>query len=153
MVPSLRNRLALVVLLGAMTVPALAGNLRGLTHILVCEEAVERPFSVEILPEGEAVVASSQTIEPDDARVCGGLAVDLRAHVEGDRLYLDVVLTNDTTIPWAGTVGLDVSTPDVVVTVPAYGGTVDPSETAVARLELRLAEGVTDIDGTLLLGP
>lgn len=153
MVPSLRNRLALVVLLGAMIVPALAGNLRGLTHVLVCEESVARPFVIEILADGEAVVGSAQTIESDEERVCGGLQVDLRAHLDGDRLDIDVVLTNETSIPWVGTVGLAVATPAVDVVVPANAGKVEPGESSTVRLTLRLGEGVTDIDGTLLVGP
>lgn len=153
MVSSLRNRFALIVLLGAMLVPALAGNLRGLTHVLVCEESVERPFVVEILDNGEAVVGSAQTIESDEERVCGGLLVDLRAHLDGDRLDIEVVLSNETSIPWAGTVGLAVATPEVDVVVPASTGTVEPGESSAVRLTLQLSEGVTDIDGTLLLGP
>ncbi len=153
MVPSLHNRLALIVLLGAMLVPALSGNLRGLTHLLVCEEAVERPFLVEILPDGQAVVGSAQTIEFDDTRVCAGLLVDIRAQVTGDQLDLDVILSNDTAAAWTGTVGLTVATPNVDVVVPATAGTVQPGEASTVRLTLRLAEGVTDIDGTLLLGP
>ncbi len=153
MVSSLRHRLALIVLLGAMVVPALSGNLRGLTHVLVCEESVERPFSVEIGPGGEAIVTGSLTIERDSPHVCGGLLVDMGAQVFDDRLDLDVRLTNDTAIPWAGTVGLDIATPAVEVIVPARAGTVEPGETATVRLGLRLPRGATDIDGTLLLGP
>lgn len=153
MVPSLRNRLALFVLLGVLTIPALSGNLRGLTHLLVCEQAVARPFLVEVLPDGQAIVASAQTINVDDAPLCGGLAVDLRAQVDGDRLDLDVILVNDSTIPWAGTVGLEVSNPNVDLVVPASAGRVEAGESATVRLTMRLARGVTDIDGTLLLGP
>ncbi len=153
MVPSLRNRLALFVFIGVLTIPALSGNLRGLTHLLVCEEAVSRPFLVEILPDGQAIVASAHTIEADDAPLCGGLVVDLRAGIDGEELDLDVILANESTVPWAGTVSLDISTPNVGLVVPARAGRVEAGERSTVRLTMRLAKGVTDIDGTLLLGP
>jgi hypothetical protein len=151
-VPSLRNRLALVVFIGALLIPAVAGNLRGLTHVLVCEEPIAQPFFVQIL-DGEATVGSSFVLDDEVSSACGGLSVDLRSALDGDQLDLEVILTNETELSWSGTVGLTVATAGVDAVVPARTGTVGPDSTASLTLTMNLNAGVTDIDGTLLLGP
>lgn len=152
MVSSLRNRLALVVFIGVLLIPALAGNLRGLTHVLVCEEPIAQPFFVQIL-DGEATVGSAFVLDDEASSACRGLSVDLRASLAGERLDLEVVLTNETELAWSGTVGLTVATAGVDVVIPARTGTVGPDSTSSVTLTMQLDDGVTDIDGTLLLGP
>lgn len=152
MVSSLRNRFALIVFIGALLIPAVAGNLRGLTHVLVCEEPISRPFFVQIL-DGEVTVGSALVVTDEAASACRGLSVDLRASLEGDRLDLDVVLTNETELPWSGTVGLAVETEGADAVIPARTGTVEAASTSTVTLSVHLSEGVTGIDGTLLLGP
>ncbi len=152
MVSSLRNRLALVVFIGVLLIPAVAGNLRGLTHVLVCEEPISRPFFVQIL-DGEATVGSAIVVTDEATSACRGLSVDLRAALDGDRLDLEVLLTNETDLSWRGTVGLAVETEGADVIIPARTGTVDASSTSSVTLSVNLSEGITDIDGTLLLGP
>lgn len=152
MVSSLRNRLALVVFIGVLLIPALAGNLRGLTHVLVCEEPIAQPFFVQIL-DGEATVGSAFVLDDEASSACRGLSVDLRASLAGERLDLEVVLTNETELTWSGTVGLTVATAGVDVVIPARTGTVGPDSTSSVTLTMQLDDGVTDIDGTLLLGP
>ncbi|NND83764.1 MAG: hypothetical protein HKN46_01295 [Acidimicrobiia bacterium] len=152
MVPSLRNRFALAVFIGALLIPAVAGNLRGLTHVLVCEEPISQPFFVQIL-DGEATVGSSFVLDDEATSACGGISVDLRSALDGDRLDLEVILTNDTDLSWSGTVGLTVATAGVDAVIPARTGTVGPATTSSVTLTMNLDDGVTDIDGTLLLGP
>lgn len=175
MVTSLQQRLALAVLVGVLLIPSLAGNLRGLTHLLTCEEGVAEAFAIAGLDGGDPLLTSSTELSnpalddeptPDagaqlattspDGLLCGALRVQLSAEaVADDLVLLTVDVTNDSDLPWSGT--LDLAADGDAVTVgsglSATVGRVEPGESATTALELRVPPGQTDLAGTLLLGP
>lgn len=67
MVTSLRQRIAIAVLVGVMVIPLLMSSLGGIGQLLACESVVAQPFSVTPT-EGGTVVASSRVLDrPADA--------------------------------------------------------------------------------------
>ena len=181
MVSSLQQRFALVALVGVLLIPLLASNLRGLTHLLTCSEAVAQPFAITGLADGTPSITSSTTLERDDGTDAGGdggqgdgqdpgpdsgrdggellcdaLVVELSASDDGpDRVLLRVAVTNDSQLPWRGTLDLTADGEQVQVDsgLSAPLGRVEPGATEEATLVLRVPPGQTELAGTLLLGP
>lgn len=148
---SLRQRLALVALLGVFLIPIGTSSLRGLTHLLTCQEAAQVPFSVQLSENGEASMASSSVIERGvDPTLCGGLTLDLAASGGTDGLVtMTVPITNATDRQWQGTVQLSLGD----ISLPVDIGRIEPGQTATDEVDLTLANGSYDISGTLLIGP
>jgi|GEM_PF-984689 len=167
MVTSLQQRVALFALVGVLLIPLLATNLRGLTHLLTCSEGVEQPFAITGLGDDEPSITSSTTLERgDDAGsapagaaddlLCDALRVQLSATGDGaDRVLLEVAVSNDSDLPWRGTLDLAAQGDSVRIDsgLTARIGEVAPGETARTTLSLRVPPGQTDLSGTLLLGP
>lgn len=169
MTASLQQRLALVALVGILLVPVLATNMRGLTHLLTCSEDVTQQFAVQGLGDQDAMLTSSTVVERDGAvgandlevvqasggQLCDALRVDVSARATAaDRVELTVALTNDSELPWSGTVGLAAAGTEVGGgRMNASVGRVEPGERASTTLRLRVPAGQTEIGGTLLLGP
>ncbi|MGH9195829.1 MAG: hypothetical protein ACRD1T_08825, partial [Acidimicrobiia bacterium] len=78
---SLRSRLAFIALLGAFLIPLGLSSLRGLEHVLTCDQSAETPFTILIDEGGEAQIQSSTgKITPSSLQgLCGGLFLDMRA--------------------------------------------------------------------------
>ena len=58
----LRSRVALAALIGVFLIPIVGTSMRGLTHVLTCEDQVETPFTV-VIDEGAApIVLSSRQL-------------------------------------------------------------------------------------------
>lgn len=182
MVTSLQQRVALVALVGVLLIPLLASNLRGLTHLLTCSEAVAQPFAITGLDDGAPSITSSTTLERGDGTdadddgggqgdgqdsgqdsgqdggelLCDALVVELSASDDGpDRVLLRVAVTNESQLPWRGTLDLAADGEQVQVDsgLSAPLGRVEPGTTEQATLVLRVPPGQTELAGTLLLGP
>ncbi|GBD83960.1 hypothetical protein BMS3Abin02_00344 [bacterium BMS3Abin02] len=147
----LKSRVAIVLILGIFLIPIATSSLRGLTHVLTCEENVAAPFSVVVAEDGSAVVTSSATGQAGgDSGLCGGLAVDLRARAKPDgRLDLTVLVTNNSAYPWQGTVDLSLNR----TVIPVAIGRIDPAETGTDTVAFRLDPGTHELTGSLLVGP
>jgi hypothetical protein len=151
---SLRAKMAAVVLLGIFFIPFATSDLRGLSHVLSCSDAVTASLYVDRGTEdGGAVLGSAATLTRDDAGVglCGGLRVDLQLQsTRDDRADVLVSITNDTEHDWQGTVELDFDGAPVPVTI----GSIAEGETATDTVQVRLPEGrAYKITGELLIGP
>lgn len=148
---SLRLRIALAALLGVLLIPIGMSSLRGLTHVLTCQEATEIPFSIVTPQQGRPTVTSSQLIERGaEPGVCGGLVLELAVRtLSEDKVELVVPIRNETDFDWRGTVALDVGGTRVPVDV----GTIRSGDTATDTLELRIDEGTVELSGSVLVGP
>jgi hypothetical protein len=148
----LRAKMALVGLFAILLIPIYTSSLRGLTHILTCEEQTDAEFSVQVDDDGEAVLSSSQVITRDDDRtLCGGLVVDFEVG-EGDPGHVDITMTitNTSEDDWHGTVGLEFDGIDIPVGI----GAIDAGEAADDTVTARIRNGQDYvIQGRLLIGP
>jgi hypothetical protein len=151
-VPSiLRSRAALAVMLGAFLIPIGMSSLRGLTHVLTCDDEVTTPFTLVVPERGEPTVVSSTTIERgQEGGLCGGLFVNPEAEAEGPgRVAMTLPIQNRTEFPWQGTVKLVLGD----ITVPVGIGEIPAGETESDTVHLDLDPGSHEISGSLLIGP
>lgn len=151
-VPSiLRSRAALAVMLGAFLIPIGMSSLRGLTHVLTCDEEVTTPFTLIVPERGEPTVVSSSVIERgQESGLCGGLFVNPQAQAEGPRQVAMILpIENRTDFPWQGTVKLVLGD----ITVPVGIGEIPAGETESDTVHLDLDPGSHEISGSLLIGP
>jgi hypothetical protein len=154
---ALRAQVALIGLLGVLLIPIGTSSLRGLTHILTCQESAATPFSIEVPADGPPLITSSQILErnPDgsipDRSVCGGLTLDLLiGSREEDRAEATLAITNESEYGWRGSVQIKLDDIDIPIDI----GEIGAGETAEDTFELRLDEGRTyAIEGDLLVGP
>lgn len=149
----LRPRLALIVLLGVFLIPIVVGSMRGLTHVLTCQEQVRTPFTIGLEEDEGPQLGSSLVLERGDEEepgLCGGLTLDVQARpLDDDRVELTLPITNGTDSPWRGTVNLEVEE----VTVPIGIDEIPPGETRTDTVTLRLDRGTHEVGGSLLIGP
>ncbi len=151
-VPStLRARVALFLLIGAFLIPVVLTTLRGLTHVLTCEETVREPFAFQIVPGADPIQISTGLIrrgEPET--LCGGLSVQLSARSRDQHtIALQVPITNESPHPWNGTVLLQLGGTSLPVDI----GSVEPGGTESDTLLLDLDPGMHELSGSLLIGP
>ena len=154
---ALRAQVALIALLGVLLIPIGTSSLRGLTHILTCQESAAAPFSIEVPEDGLPFITSSSSFErnPDgsvpDTSVCGGLTLDLQiGTAEEDRADVTVAITNESEYGWRGSVQLKLDDIDIPIDI----GEIGSGETASDDFQLSLDEGSTyAIEGDLLIGP
>ena len=147
----LRSKIALVTLLGAFLIPIGTSSLRGLTHILTCEDPEEVPFTLTDSAEAGPVIASSATVTRGASRgVCGGLVLDVGAQPAGPGLVaLELRILNETEDDWHGTVKLKVGDS----TVPVGSGSIKAKATSEDTVEVRVKPGSLEVQGSLLVGP
>jgi hypothetical protein len=154
---ALRAQVALITLLGVLLIPIGTSNLRGLTHILTCQESAAAPFTIQVPEDGPPSIQSSQTIvrNPDgsvpDQSVCGGLTLDVSiGSTEEDRADVTLAITNGSEYGWRGSVQVQLDDVDIPIDI----GEIDAGETATDDFELHLDAGSTyEIEGDLLIGP
>jgi hypothetical protein len=154
---ALRAQVALIALLGVLLIPIGTSNLRGLTHILTCQESAAAPFTIEVTEDGQPVISSSSTIvrNPDgsvpDQSVCGGLTLDVSiGSTEADRADVTLAITNGSEYGWRGSVQVQLDDIDIPIDI----GKIDAGETATDDFELHLDAGSSyEIEGDLLIGP
>ena len=153
MVLGLRGRVALFALMGAFLLPISTSSLRGLTHVLVCEEKVKTPFSNVLSEQGPPIVSSATRITPgEEEGLCGGLLVDLRAGRLNDKIQVRVLITNNTDSVWRGTVQMGLEG-ERKADFPVQIGSIRPGRTEQDVIDLSLPQGTTEIGGSLLIGP
>jgi hypothetical protein len=154
---TLRAQVALVGFLAALLIPIGTSSLRGLTHILTCQEQAATPFSVEVPETGPPVVSSSWVLERDEhgtplgEDLCGGLHLDLAVGTATEeRAEVTVTIENRSRFGWRGTVQLHLDD----TTIPLDIGTVSAGSSATDSVELRVRAGRSyEIEGSLLVGP
>lgn len=148
---ALRSRIALFALLGAFLIPIGTSSLRGLTHVLTCNEEAEIPFTLIVPERGDPVIVSSRVIERGQPEgVCGGLVLDMGVGpgTQG-RVLLRLPITNRTDFDWHGTVR--VSFGDTVI--PVDIGEIRAGETGADTVEVKVSPGEVEVEGSLLIGP
>jgi hypothetical protein len=147
----LRSRVALLAFLGAFLIPIVTSSLRGLTHVLTCQEKVRTPFSLQIPNVGDPQITTSTRIRRGERRsLCGGLSLDMAARIDDDgRVAMVLPISNDSDFHWHGTVELVVED----VSVPVGIGEVSAGETETDVITLRLEPGTHEVRGSLLIGP
>ena len=142
----------MVTLLGIFLIPVASSTLRGLTHVLTCEAAVDATLQIDNTVGDDSVLLSADTITADDEEgLCGGLTVDLQlASTTEDAADGVVEIVNDTDVDWQGSVELEFSG----ISVPVAIGDVAAGETATDTITLNIEPDRTyEISGTLLIGP
>jgi hypothetical protein len=150
---ALRAQIALVGMLACLLIPIGTSSLRGLTHILTCQEASAAPFSVVVPREGLPLITSSNTItrENPTGELCGGLVLDIRmASRRAERAEMVFAITNRTEYGWRGSVRLKLGKTPIPIDI----GEISSGETETDSVELHLDSGKSyQIAGSLLIGP
>jgi len=154
---ALRAQVALIALFAVLLIPIGTSSLRGLTHILTCQEAAAAPFTIQVPKEGPPLIQSSQVLtrNPDgsvpDNSVCGGLTLDVfMGSDREDRADVTLSITNGSKYGWRGSVKLKLDAVDIPIDI----GEIGAGETASDSFVLRLDEGSSyEIKGDLLIGP
>lgn len=159
---SLRAKMALAALFGIFFIPLATSDLRGLTHVLTCEDAVSTSLTINDSEADEIVLGSANVVTAEGEAetegvetyglgLCGGLLVDLQVPAARDgRADVVVAITNTTEHDWQGTIDLRFDdTP-----VPLSIGSIDAGDTETDTVELRIDAGADyEVTGTLLIGP
>jgi hypothetical protein len=151
---SLRAKMAAVLLLGIFFIPFATSDLRGLTHVLSCSDAVRTSLYVDGgTSDGGAVLGSADSVTREEAGIglCGGLEVDLQlTSSRDDRAEVLVSITNTSDHRWQGSVELDFEGAPVPVSI----GSIAPGGTETDSVDVRVPAGRSyEITGTLLIGP
>ena len=140
-----------MVLLGAFLIPIGTSSLRGLTHILTCEDATEIPFTLVVPEDGPPVIVSSNVIVRDEPEgVCGGLVLDMGVGPsDPGRVLLRLPITNNTDFDWQGTVSLKLGG----TLIPVEIGEIKAGETGEDTIKVNVDPGEIEVNGSLLIGP
>jgi hypothetical protein len=148
---ALRSRIALVVLLGTFLIPIVTSSLRGLTHLLTCEDATEIPFTLVVPEDGPPVIISANVIERDTPEgVCGGLVLDMGVGPSGPgKVLLRLPITNNTDFDWQGTVSLKLGG----TLIPVDIGEIKAGQTGADTVKINVDPGEIEINGSMLIGP
>lgn len=141
----------MVVLLGTFLIPIGMSSLRGLTHLLTCQDQTEIPFTLIVPEDGPPVIVSSNVIERDAPEgVCGGLVLDMGvAPSDPGKVQLRLPITNNTEFDWQGSVSLQLGD----TTVPVDIGEIRAGETRSDTVSVRVDPGELEVNGSLLIGP
>lgn len=149
MPPILRSRVALLSLMGAFLIPIGMSSLRGLTHVLTCEESARTPFTL-VVGQQSAEAVTSTRISRGQRQICGGLALDLGTRVISPRdLEMVVPITNNSSYLWQGSVELVLDR----LSIPINIGEIPAGETRSDTVSLHLDRGSHELSGSLLIGP
>ncbi len=140
--------------MGALLIPVAMSSLRGLTHVLTCQNLDKSSFTMLIPPEGGQVsLLSSTRVERDEveAGLCDGLFLDMAARIteDGEVVQMEVPITNRSEFDWKGTVKLVLNGTSIPVDI----GEIKSGETAVDTVDFSLDEGTFELQGSLLIGP
>jgi hypothetical protein len=140
-----------VLLLGVFLIPVGVSSLRGLTHILTCDEEVATPFTISIPESGQASITSSATFTPEQADgQCGGLFLNMAVgNPEPDKVRIVLPIQNRSPDTWRGSVELDLGGTKVPIDI----GEIKSGATEQDTIDVNVDEGTTEINGNLLIGP
>lgn len=151
----LRAHWAVIAFVGILLIPVATSSLRGLHHVITCQEEVATPFTIHVPKDGPPLLlsAAETAFDPQgrEGEVCGGLLLDLVAVRRlGDEATMRLELHNNSTFAWSGSVHLDFDG----TTLPIHIGRVDGGEAASHTIEIQLDDEQTyDLEGSLLIGP
>ncbi|MDQ1374374.1 MAG: hypothetical protein QOJ09_1712 [Actinomycetota bacterium] len=140
-----------MVLLGVFLIPITVSSLRGLTHVLTCDADVATPFTISIPRAGPPSITSSATITREQAAgQCGGLFLNMRVGSEAPgKLKVTLPIHNKSKFDWKGTVELKLGK----TAVPVDIGNIKAGRTAMDTIDVKVAPGTTEVNGSLLIGP
>jgi hypothetical protein len=140
-----------VLFLGVFLIPIAMSSLRGLTHVLTCDEEVNTPFTITLPESGPASITSSATFTRDQADgQCGGLFVNMRVGPkETGKLQVILPVENRSSDTWRGTIELDLSGTKVPIDI----GEIKAGRTESDTVDVDVDSGTTEINGSLLIGP
>ncbi|MEY2568387.1 MAG: hypothetical protein QOE35_2916 [Actinomycetota bacterium] len=140
-----------MVLLGVFLIPITVSSLRGLTHVLTCDADVATPFTISIPKTGPPSITSSSTITREQiAGQCGGLFLNMRVGSAGpSKLKVTLPISNKSKFDWKGTVELKLDK----TAVPVDIGNIKAGRTAMDTIDVKVAPGTTEVNGSLLIGP
>ncbi len=132
-------------------IPIGMSSLRGLTHVLTCQDEAETPFTLLIQPDGDPLVTTSTRIKRgEQLGFCGGLTLNMGARVlESGQIAMILPITNTSEFVWRGTVKLTLGNTSIPVDI----GEIPAGQTEQDIVELNLDEGTHSLDGSLLIGP
>jgi hypothetical protein len=149
--PLLRARVASFAMFGIFLLPVAFSSLRGLTHVLTCEEESDVPFTMVVDETAAPTIITSNEIAPGEpAGFCDGLTLDMRAgRAPDNKIEMIVALTNRSHSFWKGSVGLNFGSQSVPISI----GGVPAKSTRTETVRLNLGPGVHDLEGTLFVGP
>jgi len=148
---SLRARFALLGLIGCLLIPVATTSLRGLTHVLTCEQPSATPFTIDVTPAGPVSTGSSVFTRNDNGELCGGLRLDIAvSSTTADKAALKFSIANDTKYGWLGSVTLRLDGTDIPVDI----GAIPSHQTRSDTVEIGLQRDKSyEIGGSLLIGP
>lgn len=150
---SLRAKSALVALFAVLMIPLWTSSLRGLTHVLTCQETTDTDFTIEVASDGTAAVLSSLSFDRETAEreLCEGLVLDVGiAQGSPGAADLKITITNNSEFDWQGSMKVELD--DVSFPIPV--GDVASGRSETETVELNLDDGRSyAISGTLLVGP
>jgi hypothetical protein len=137
------------VLLGVFLIPITVSSLRGLTHVLTCDQDVRTPFTVDT-GGNASITSSARFTRGETAGLCGGLRLNMSVGPIGpEKVRVTLPITNESKYDWKGSVELKLGG----TTVPIDIGKIDAGETATDTVDVKVAKDVTEIEGSLLIGP
>ncbi len=148
---ALWTRIAFVSLFAVMLIPVALSSQRGLSHTLTCTERAESPFQVVMIPGEEPVITGAAVLDGGPPEVlCDGLSLEFEAlGLPSGKVEVTVSIANSTEFDWFGTVQFEISG----TRIPLDLGKVRAGGKRQASLALTLPEGVTQLNGRLLVGP
>jgi hypothetical protein len=149
---ALRAKVSLVSIFAVLLIPIYTSSLRGLTHVLTCDQVTDADFSVVVDDQGRPSILSSVSFDRNtDRSLCGGLTADFAMGSARDN-RADVLLTiaNNTEFDWQGSIALKVDD----TTIPVSIGRVPAQTTRHSTVTVRLRDDRDyELKGSLLIGP
>ena len=139
----------MVVLLGVFLIPITVSSLRGLTHVLTCDQDVRTPFTVQT-GGGASITSSARFTRGEPTDLCGGLRLNMSVGpLSPEKVRVTLPITNESEYAWQGSVELRLGN----TTVPIDIGKIESGETETDTVDVKVARDVTEIEGSLLIGP
>ena len=139
----------MVLLLGVFLIPITVSSLRGLTHVLTCDQDVRTPFTVDT-GGGSSITSSARFTRGEPTDLCGGLRLNMRVGPLGtDKVRVTLPITNESKYAWQGSVELKLGG----TTVPVDIGEIKAGATETDTIDVKVGNDVTEIEGSLLIGP
>jgi hypothetical protein len=147
----LKSRMAAFGMLAVFFIPIYTATLRGLTHVVTCQQETATPLTMVISDDGQPVLLGSETItRGQDNGLCGGLFLNTRALIEGkNKVALVLPITNRTKYEWRGSVKLLIGP----TSIPVGIGAIPAGGTATDTIHLTLDPGTHEVRGSVLIGP
>ena len=162
---ALRAQVALVGLLAVLLIPIGTSSLRGLTHVLTCNQEAAADFSVNAGGDTPATATSSAIITRRDANdgttnatgavtvneLCGGLTLDLAVGTPREnRVPVTLIITNNSDYGWRGSVQMQLDNTTLPITIGRIDAGAVAKNTFVIRVD---PDRRYALKGSLLIGP